>query len=73
MHEYDVNEYLKKKRKKQKVKDMILVVLFFINIALVFSSILFLDSRSWIPSIVCVCGSLYLLAFTYANTPKGDE
>lgn len=73
MHEYDVNEYLKKKRKKQKVKDMILVVLYFINIALVFISILFLDSRSWIPSIVCACGSLYLLTFTYANTPRGDE
>ena len=73
MHEYDVNAYLKKKRKRQQLKDKVLVALFFINIVLVFSSILFLDSRSWIPSIVCACGSLYLLAFTYANTPRGDE
>lgn len=73
MHEYDVNEYLRKKRKRQQLKDKVLVALFIINIVLVFISILCLDSRSWIPTIVCGCGSLYLLAFTYANTPKGDE
>lgn len=73
MHEYDVNEYLKKKRKKQKIKDMVLIVLFIINIVLVFGSIVIIDSRSWIPTVVCGCGLLYLLAFTYANVPRGDE
>ena len=73
MCEYDVNEYLKKKRKRQQRKDKVLVALFIINVVLVFGSILVLDSRSWIPSIVCACGSLYLLAFSYANTPKEDE
>lgn len=73
MHEYDVNEYLKKKRKKQKFKDMVLIVLFIINAVWVFGSILIIDSITLIPTIVCCCSVIYLLAFSYANTPRGDE
>lgn len=73
MHEYDVNAYLRKKRKRQHMKDAVLIALFFINLVLCGVSILIIDSEMLIPAIVGLCSSLYLLAFSYANTPRGDE
>jgi hypothetical protein len=73
VHEYDVNEYLRKKRKKQQLKDKVLIALFFINVFLFCVSVLTVDSDTLIPSIVGLCSVTYLLAFTYANVPRGDE
>ena len=72
MHEYDVNAYLRKKRKRQHMKDMVLIALFFINLVLCGVSILMIDSELLIPAIVGACASLYLFAFAYANS-RGDE
>lgn len=77
MHEYDVNEYMRMKRKKlrrrQRMKNRVLIALFFISIVLCFVSVLIIDSATLIPSIVGLCSAVYLLAFSYANTPRGDE
>lgn len=73
MHEYDVNAYLRKKRKKQQLKDKLLIASLCVSVALGVLSVIALDSRSWVPTIVCACSMIYLIAFTYANKPRGDE
>ncbi len=72
MHEYDVNDYLKKKRKKQQLKDKLLIASLCISIALFVLSMLALDSASWVPTIVCACSELYIAAFFYVNA-RGNE
>lgn len=73
MREYDVNEYLKKKRKRQRLKDKILTALFVISAVVVLLSVVIIDSDLWFPTITCGIALLYLFTFTYANTPRGDD
>lgn len=72
MHEYDVNDYLKKKRKKQQLKDKLLIASLIVSVVLCGLSMMALDSVSWVPTIVCGCSLLYIAAFLYVNT-RGDE
>lgn len=71
VREYDVNDYLKKKRKKQQLKDKLLIASLIVSVVLCGLSMMALDSVSWIPTIVCACSLLYIIAFTYVNT-KGE-
>lgn len=72
MLDYDVNAYLKKKQKRQQMKDKALVALLVVNVIVFLVSAMCIDSMSLIPTFVCLCSVTYIAAFTYANT-RGNE